>query len=389
MNYVTHVYRYWHEIDKLAWNALLNKQSEPTPFMRWEYLSAMQTSESAIPATGWDVRIVTLWANESLLAACPLYFKTHSRGEYVFDFSWAKAYDQHGLDYYPKAIVAVPFTPVPGTRFLAADDASQAALVLACRVLSEAENASSLHVLFAARSEVASAKPVFMRREAVQFHWTNQVGQPYTDFDDFLKALTQDKRKKIKQERRKVTQTGITFRHAQGADIRATDWDFFYACYERTYWEHGNAPYLSRPFFQRMASDMPENWLLFIAEFEGQAIASSLIAIQDSNGERVAYGRYWGALARVDCLHFEACYYQPLAWCIANGYHRFEGGAQGEHKMARALMPVTATSLHHIKNAQFAQAIERFLERERNGITEYQTWLAEHSPMRQSPHELT
>ena len=393
-NYVTRVYTNWTAIDRAAWNALLALQSEPTPFMRWEYLSAMQTSGSATPATGWDVRIVTLWSDESpsakLVAVCPLYLKPHSYGEYVFDFAWAKAYAEHGLDYYPKAVVAVPFTPVPGARLLAQDDASQAALVLACRALCEEESASSLHFLFTAKSDRTACDKdsgdAFMSRDTMQFHWTNPVENPYANFDDFLKVLTQEKRKKIKQERRKVLDVdlgaGVVFRHSQGKEISANDWDFFYSCYERTYLEHGNAPYLSRDFFHRMASDMPENWLLFIGEIEGQRIASSLIAIQDVHGSKVAYGRYWGALARVDCLHFEACYYQPLEWCIQNGYQRFEGGAQGEHKMARALLPVTATSMHHVQHPQFAKAIERFLERERAGVAEYQLDLIERSPLR-------
>jgi uncharacterized protein len=389
-NYVTRILKNWAEIDRAAWNALLWQQSEPTPFMRWEYLSAMETSQSATPKTGWDLRIVTLWDGKTLVAACPLYLKSHSYGEYVFDHAWANAYAQHGLDYYPKALVAVPFTPVPGTRLLAQDDALRAALVLACRALCEEENTSSLHFLFTSKADRAAcnsdADGSFMPRDTMQFHWENPSEKPYTDFDDFLKAFTQEKRKKIKQERRKVLDAelgaGVVFRHSQGSEISASDWDFFYACYERTYLEHGNAPYLSRTFFQSMSSDMPENWLLFIGEIEGERIASSLIAIQDLNGERVAYGRYWGAVARVDCLHFEACYYQPLAWCIANGYHRFEGGAQGEHKMARALLPVKASSMHHIAHPQFAKAIERFLERERAGVANYQLDLIERSPLR-------
>ena len=360
----------------------------------------MQTSGSATPKTGWDLRIVTLWSDESplaeLLAACPLYLKIHSYGEYVFDHAWANAYAQHGLDYYPKAVVAVPFTPVPGTRLLAEDDALQALLVLACRALAEQEQASSLHFLFTSKADriacTGDADDSFMPRDTVQFHWTNDATKPYSDFDDFLKILTQEKRKKIKQERRKVLDAelgaGITFRHSQGSKISLDDWDFFYACYERTYLEHGNAPYLSRDFFRSMASDMPENWLLIIGEIEGQRIASSLIALQDiastnnAVANKVAYGRYWGAVARVDCLHFEACYYQPLAWCIANGYHRFEGGAQGEHKMARALLPVTSTSMHHIAHPQFSKAIERFLERERAGVHDYQLSLALRSPLK-------
>ncbi len=395
-NYVTHpitrIYADWADIDRAAWNALLAAQLEPTPFMRWEYLSAMQTSGSATVETGWDVRIVTLWDKQILVAACPLYLKPHSYGEYVFDFAWAKAYAEHGLDYYPKAVVAVPFTPVPGTRLLAQDDASQALLVLACKVLMEEKNASSLHLLFTSKADQAVCASTMMSRDTTQFHWINREGKPYSDFDDFLSTLKQDKRKKIKQERRKVLDAelgaGITFRHSQGTNITPSDWDFFYACYERTYLEHGNAPYLSRAFFQSMASDMPENWLLFIGEIEGQRIASSLIAIQDEKStnnavaSKVAYGRYWGAVARVDCLHFEACYYQPLEWCIANGYDRFEGGAQGEHKMARALLPVTSTSMHHIQHPQFAKAIERFLERERAGVAGYQLSLAQRTPLK-------
>ncbi|MDI9333690.1 MAG: GNAT family N-acetyltransferase [Cytophagales bacterium] len=380
------IYKSWSAIDRAAWNALLAKQSEPTPFMRWEYLNALQTSDSATLETGWDLRIVTLWDQHTFVAACPLYIKPHSYGEYVFDFAWANAYAQHGLDYYPKAVIAVPFTPVPGTRLLAQDDASKALLVLACKALAEEEYLSSLHLLFTSKADQAacllSTIPPFMPRETTQFHWTNPTEKPYADFADFLKALSQDKRKKIKQERRKVLDAGVTFRHSQGTDIAPADWDFFYTCYERTYVEHGNAPYLSRAFFQSMASDMPENWLLFIAQIDGERIAASLIAIQHLHGQRVAYGRYWGALARVDCLHFEACYYQPLAWCIANGYQRFEGGAQGEHKMARALLPVTSTSLHHIAHPPFAKAIERFLARERAGVADYHLALTERSPLK-------
>lgn len=359
--------------------------------MRWEYLSAMQTSESATLATGWDLRIISLWSRDALdaelLAACPLYIKPHSYGEYVFDFAWANAYAQHGLDYYPKAVVAVPFTPVPGSRLLAKDNASRAALVEACKAWVQAEKLSSLHLLFTAKSDQKSATHDFMPRLATQFHWTNRAAQPYADFDDFLGIFTQEKRKKIKQERRKVADAGVVFRYAQGTDITTADWDFFYTCYERTYLEHGNAPYLSRDFFHAMARDMPENWLLFVGEIKGQPIAASLIAIQErtlasGDTEKVAYGRYWGATARVDCLHFEACYYQPIRWCIDNGYVRLEGGAQGEHKMARALLPVTATSLHHVAHPAFAKAIARFLEREGEGMAQYQQSLEERSPLK-------
>ena len=228
-------------------------------------------------------------------------------------------------------------------------------------------------------------------------------GAGYRDFDDFLMSLNQEKRKKIRQERRKVAEAGITFRWSLGTDISDADWDFFYQCYERTYYEHGNAPYLSRDFFTRMQRTMPENWLLFVGEHvekdgSRQPIATSLIAVSASNtwasglndtetqaqSDQVAYGRYWGAVARVDCLHFEACYYQPLQWCIEHGYQRFEGGAQGEHKMARALLPVKTTSAHWLAHPSFADAVERFLEREGEGIERYMDELEKRSPLKQT-----
>ena len=387
------------------WNELLAAQSPDgimNPFMRHEYLAAMHQSGSATPKTGWTPRFVTLWQGRTLAAACALYLKDHSYGEYVFDHAWANAYQQHGLDYYPKALVAAPFTPVPGARLLARNAAERTLLVKALVAWCEDQKLSSLHLLFTADDDLAACEEAgLMLRHTVQFHWTNQP-KPYRDFDDFLMSLSQEKRKKIRQERRKVLDAGITFRWSLGKDISNTDWDFFYQCYERTYYEHGNAPYLSRDFFQRMQHTMPENWLLFVAEHNAsaapQAIATSLIALsargscargqKDGQTGAVAYGRYWGALARVDCLHFEACYYQPLAWCIAHGYQRFEGGAQGEHKMARALLPVKTTSAHWLAHPSFADAIERFLQREGAGIGNYMDALEQRSPFRQTPPQL-
>ena len=381
-----------------AWNSLLALQPDASPFMRYEYLAALHHSGSATSATGWKLRLATVWLGDVLQAACALYIKSHSYGEYVFDWAWANAYQQHGVPYYPKAVVAAPFTPVPGARLLARDSQSRALLLQALVAWCEQEKLSSLHVLFANSEDVtACADAGLMLRHTVQFHWTNK--EPgYRDFDDFLASMAQDKRKKIRQERRKVADAGVTFRHAQGLAITPQDWDFFYRCYERTYLEHGNAPYLSRDFFQRMADTMPEHWLLFVAEREVQGvktpIATSLIAVsadvtcssmQKNTQPLVAYGRYWGALERVDCLHFEACYYQPLQWCIAHGVARFEGGAQGEHKMARALLPVKTTSAHWLAHPAFADAVERFLEREGAGIADYMDDLAQRSPLKITP----
>jgi predicted N-acyltransferase len=398
-DYVTRVLSSPLDVATTVWNGLLALETDPSPFMRHAYLAALQTSGSAVESTGWQAQFVTLWRGEELHAACPLYLKNNSYGEYVFDWAWANAYAQHGLDYYPKALVAVPYTPVPGARLLARDPAARAALVQALIAHTRDEGLSSLHLLFLQPQDVQACEAAgMMLRHTVQFHWKNVAptlpegadpawgrpgagGQPFTDFDHFLASLQQDKRKKIRQERRKVAEAGVTFRWSRGADIRAADWDFFYRCYERTYLEHGNAPYLKPAFFQHMAQQMPQHWLLFVAEREGQAIASSLIGIDEAAG--VAYGRYWGALQRVDCLHFEACYYQPLAWCIAHGFVRFEGGAQGEHKMARALLPVMTTSAHWLAHPSFADAVARFLERERQGIEGYMDELQAHSPLRQ------
>ena len=376
------------DVDAAVWNTLLAQQTHPTPFMRHEYLVALHESGSATPRTGWLPRFMTLWDGDTLMAACPLYVKNHSYGEYVFDWAWASAYEQHGVPYYPKAVIAVPFTPVPGSRLLARDADARALLVRAVCQWCEDENISSLHVLFASDDDVhTSTQQDLMLRHTVQFHWKNE---DYQSFDHFLASLAQDKRKKIRQERRRVADAGVRFRWSRGADISAADWDFFYRCYERTYLEHGNPPYLTRDFFARMAAHMPEAWLLFVAERNGQPIASSLIAIgayaSSASGQKeqklIAYGRYWGALERVDCLHFEACYYQPLQWCIDHGVQRFEGGAQGEHKMARALLPVQATSAHWLAHPAFAEAVERFLAREDVGITAYLEELEGRTPFR-------
>ena len=440
-------------LDAARWNALLARQPSPTPFMRHEYLLALHASGSAVPHTGWAPRFMLLWAGSELIAACPLYLKSHSFGEYVFDWAWANAHAEHGLPYYPKAVVAVPFTPVPGTRLLARDQAARASLIAAVRDWCADQRLSSLHLLFGDEADLAACEGAgLMRRSQVQFHWKNgapprsaaapaalppvgalaalgrpgggemvpprsaaapaalpPVGalaalgrpgggsdapaeRPFADFDDFLAALTQDKRKKIRQERRRVAQAGVRFRWAAGNDITAEDWAFFYRCYRRTYLEHGNAPYLTPAFFAHMARHMADVWVLFTAEREGRPIATSLIAVgarpesaggsNDAYAGAVAYGRYWGALERVDGLHFEACYHQPLEWCIHHGVARFEGGAQGEHKMARALLPVATHSAHWLAHPGFADAVARFLARESLAVDGYLGQLGERSPFR-------
>jgi len=412
-DYVIRVVDSPSQVEASAWDELLLKQSAPTPFMRHAFLSALHTTGCATAATGWTPRFFLLERHGVLTAACAIYIKSHSGGEFVFDWGWARAYHQHGLSYHPKAVCAVPFIPVPGSRLLARTPEDRLALVLTMMDWCAANHLTGLHALFASNDDVAALTQAGMLlRHTIQFHWSNS--QPgYVSFDDFLASLLQEKRKKIRQERRKVADAGVTFRVLQGKEITEADWDFFYRCYERTYLEHGNPPYFNRAFYARMATDMPEDWVLFIAEQHGEPIAASLLAINASclrsgaqNGVectapsgtsggagtsanvgrgvtgRVAYGRYWGALKRVDCLHFEACYYQPLQWCIAHGYQRFEGGAQGEHKLARALLPVTTTSAHWLAHPQFFAAVDNFLTQEREGIGQYMGELERHSPFK-------
>lgn len=386
-DYVIRVLDRPSQIDAGAWNALLARQPGGAggPFMRHDYLAALSDSGCATAATGWGLQWLTLWHGGELQAAAPLCLKSHSRGEYVFDWAWAEAYERHGLPYYPKGLVAVPFTPVPGPRLLAVDAPARAALLQALIAHCEQLGLSSLHLLFAAPQDIAACRAAgLLLRQTVQFHWQNQPGPGYADFDAFLATLKQDKRKKIRQERRKVLDAGVRFDWRRGKDITAQDWDFFYRCYERTYLEHGNRPYLSRDFFARLQDSQPGQWLLFIARNEaGQRIAASLIALSDDSDQpEAAYGRYWGALERVDCLHFEACYYQPLAWCIAQGVQRFEGGAQGEHKMARALLPVTTWSAHWLAHPAFSDAVERYLEQEGEHMGAYLEQLESRSPLK-------
>jgi predicted N-acyltransferase len=364
-----------------AWNRLLATSPQPTPFMRHEYLQALHDSGSATAGTGWQPQFLSVWEGAQLLAACPAWLKSHSYGEYVFDWAWADAYQRHGLSYYPKLLVAVPFTPVPGSRLLAVDDAARLLLAQALRALARETEASSLHVLFGdAADQAALAAAGCMARHGVQFHWTAQHPDSDADFAAFLARLQRDKRKKIQQEQRRVREAGVVFEAREGAAITAEDWDYFYRCYQLTYRAHHSRPYLSRDFFARMAADMPAHWLMFTARQGGERVAASLIALDPER--RSAFGRYWGATEHIPCLHFDACYYQPLAWCIAHGYRRFEGGAQGEHKMARGLMPTPTASSHWLAHPAFADAVNDFLAREGEAMSGYIDELNEHAPFK-------
>ena len=379
--YVTRVHQDPGALDPGAWNTLLDSQANPTPFLRHEYLSALHASGSATPRTGWAPQLITLHANGVLKAACASYLKSHSYGEYVFDWAWADAYRRHGLRYYPKLLAAVPFTPIPGTRLMAKDDAARRRLARELLALTDQAQLSSAHVLFIDEGDRAALEQAgFMIREGVQFHWTQDREQPVADFAALLARLQRDKRKKIQQERRRVREQGVDFTVHEGAAIDSALWDFFYHCYTLTYEAHHSTPYLTRDFFSRMAQTMSEHWVMFVARRAGQPLAVSLVAIDRPRG--AAWGRYWGCVEPLPCLHFEACYYQPLVWCLQQGFVRFEGGAQGEHKMARGLLPVKTWSAHWLRDGRFAAAVADFLASEGQGINDYVDELRERNPFK-------
>ena len=360
MDYVTRVFQDLRDIPSQAWDGLCALQDAPTPFMSYAYLLALHTSRSASPQTGWKPQFVTLWQDDRLVATCPLYLKSHSYGEYVFDWAWANAYARHGLNYYPKWLSAVPFTPISGPRLLRRHDHDP--LIMA-RLLDDlkALRGSSAHLLFSDglnESDRTTLKCAsWMHRTGVQFHWYHAN---YKDFDDFLLALSQSKRKKIRAERRKVKEQGIEFKVKSGADLHERDWAFFYECYERTYRLHGNAPYLTPEFFLRLHHAQAERCVLFIgSDQQGPCCASLLFRHKDR-----AFGRYWGAVRDYPFVHFEACYYQPIEWAIREGIQCIEGGAQGQHKMARGFDPTPTESWHWLRHPAFADAVEQFLSQE-------------------------
>ncbi|QGZ42089.1 hypothetical protein IP92_05521 [Pseudoduganella flava] len=362
-----------------AWDALLARQEPdraPNPFLSYAFLHALHESGSASAKTGWQPQYLALWDGDELAAALPLYVKSHSYGEYVFDWAWADAYHRNGIEYYPKLLSAIPFTPVTGPRLLARDEQARAALVAFLCEQQEAAGTSSTHVLYPPEAQASALHDAgFMLRSGVQFHWLNQ---DYPDFDAFLASLEHKKRKNIRAERRKVLDAGVTLRRVRGSDATEADWRFFHRCYKNTYAEHHSSPYLNLDFFQRIGAAMPDNILLVIAERHGRPIAASLLI----HTADTLYGRYWGALEHVPCLHFETAYYQPLEFCIEQRIGTFEGGAQGEHKMARGFLPTRTWSAHWLAHPAFADAVERFLERESGGIDAYMNELNERNPFK-------
>ena len=369
------------DITPQDWDALL--PPTPTPCLHHAYLHALEASGCVGEASGWTPRHATLWTDGRLAAAMPLYLKTHSWGEYVFDWAWAEAYQRHGLDYYPKWLCAIPFTPVPGPRVLGQDPRARELLMAGVSRLAESSALSSLHVLFPSGRELASLQQNGLSlREGVQFRWSNTGtdGLPYTDFDAFLGSLNHDKRKKIRQERRRASAHGLSLRWLNGHTATHEDWHFLYRCYANTYALHRSTPYLNLDFFLRLARDRPEQVVLLVAARAGLPMACAFF-LRD---EEALYGRYWGTVEPLPFLHFELCYYQAIEHCIAHGLQRFEGGAQGEHKVARGLLPVKTHSAHWIADPRFRTAVDDFLGRERQHMSFYLDELNERAPYRSS-----
>ncbi|MGA2776516.1 MAG: peptidogalycan biosysnthesis protein [Steroidobacteraceae bacterium] len=371
------------QIEPAAWNALAGAAQ---PFLRHEFLLALEESRCATPRTGWSPRHLLLEdARGQAIGAMPLYLKSHSRGEFVFDFSWANAYAQHGLSYYPKLLSAVPFTPVRGARLLvgAAADAEniRARLIKDAADYTRAEQLSSLHVLFpAADTEHLLRDAGLIERRDCQFHWYNR---DYTSFEAFLATFTAEKRKKAKRERRRVAEAGIEFDTRLGGDIDDALWETLYPFYADTFYRHGHEPYLNLDFFKRVAASMPDALMLKIARHGAEPIAVAIFFV----GADALYGRYWGAGGNYHSLHFETCYYQGIEYCIEHRLGRFEPGTQGEHKVPRGFVPTLVSSAHDIVDARFAAAIRDFTAREARGVDQYVAAVSEHVPYHRAPDE--
>ena len=362
------------EITAADWNALVPNQ----PLLSHPFLSALESTGCVGEGTGWHPNHLLVLQGGKLTGAIPLYFKTHSYGEYVFDWAWAEAYQRNNMAYYPKLLSAVPFTPVTGSRILSLNQEFPQRMVTVLEGLMQQYAVSSAHVNFPdAASALLFENAGWLKRTGVQFRWQNEN---YADFEHFLSDLTHDKRKKIHQERKKIAQAGVTCQWILGDEITEADWDFFYACYCNTYHQHRSSPYLTRAFFSEIGKNMPENLLLIVAEINGKRIASTL----NIYNETTLYGRYWGALEFVPSLHFELCYYQAQTFCILKHIKYFEGGAQGEHKLARGFKPYTTCSFHKIAHPEFAAAIANFVQQETVGMAHYTTELEERAPFKAS-----
>ncbi|MEL6872410.1 MAG: GNAT family N-acetyltransferase [Pseudomonadota bacterium] len=352
------------------------------PFVRHAFLKALEDARTVTSRTGWMPHHLMLTEGERVIGCAPAYLKSHSQGEYIFDYGWADAYERAGGRYYPKLQVAVPFTPVPGPRLLVrpgpeADD-HRAFLGAGIAEIAKRNGLSSSHITFLSEREwrLLSGQG-YLQRVDQQFHWLNDG---YATFDDFLAALSSRKRKSIRKERREAVQAGLDIVWLRGADITEADWDAFYEFYQDTGSRKWGRPYLNRPFFTALHEAMPDDCLLVLARRDGKAVAGALNLI----GGDCLYGRYWGAVEHHPCLHFEICYYQAIDFAIEHGLARVEAGAQGEHKLARGYMPMPTYSAHWICDTGFREAVSDYLEREREHADYAREALAAYAPFKKS-----
>ncbi|HXQ63461.1 MAG TPA: GNAT family N-acetyltransferase [Steroidobacteraceae bacterium] len=358
-----------------GWNAL---EHDGVPFLRHEFLAALEHSGAVGPGTGWQPCHVAVRSGATLVGALPLYRKTHSWGEFVFDFSWAQAYSRHGSHYYPKLVAATPFTPAAGPRLLVRPGAESARVrrALLDAALESAPEASSLHVQFATGEEAGwLEREGLLARLDCQFHWHNQG---FADFEGFLAAFTAEKRKKARRERRRVLEAGVCFEMRAGAELSSAEWQRVHALHADTFRRHGHDPYLNQAFFTEISVRLPGQPQVLLAHHQGEIIATAIFF----RGRDTLYGRYWGAAGDYHSLHFESCYHQGIEYCIREGLASFEPGTQGEHKLARGFTPTLTHSAHLIRDPRFAHAIGRFLVDERAAVRAYAQDAAAHAPYR-------
>jgi len=363
-------------IERTDWNAL----SGGNPFLRHEFLVALERTGCVGPGSGWEPAFVAARAAGRLVGALPLYVKYDSRGEFVFDWSWADAYESAGGRYYPKLVAAIPFTPATGRRLLVAADAPRRqiedALLAEAEAIRQELGASSLHCLFPTDAEREAFESAgYLARKSCQFHWHNRG---YADFDEFLGTFSSEKRKKARRERRRVGEAGIRFEQARGDELSVEDWDAVYDFHARTFLRRGRPPYLNREFFAEVARTMPEDIVIMLARYERTPIAAAICF----RGGGALYGRYWGSLADFHGLHFEACYYQGIEYCIREGLEKFEPGTQGEHKISRGFTPTATWSWHSLEDPRFRRAVQQFLTRETMQVDAYIDYLEDHVPYR-------
>ena len=351
------------------WDALAGDH----PFVRHAFLAGLESTASLQARLGWTPRHLTLWRGQALVGAAPCYVKTNSHGEFVFDHAWAHAYARYGLDYFPKLLCAVPYSPVTGPRLLARDLPTRQALANALRDAA-ADGYSSVHANFLTTADDAAFDDGWLARHDVQYHWTRRP--EWSDFDAFLASMDHRHRKNIRQERSRVQRAGIAFRVVHGDEATSADLAAMHRFYVGTFAEYGNRPALTLGFFEHLAAAMPRNLVLVLADRAGQPIAGALCLRSDDT----LYGRYWGATEQHPGLHFEACYYQGIDYCLREGLSRFEPGAQGEHKLARGFLPVLTHSRHFVVEPAFREAIAGWCAEEREAVRAHSRRLAEASP---------